>query len=85
MHRARVVDQRAVLGWLQTLNPLGSIASVLFSISIMGVPVVSNITSPVTLAMLNIILPMGSKKLVLVSFESLPSGKHVFVATGPQG
>ena len=82
-----MVDQRAVLGWLQTLNPLGSIASVVFSIvfSTMGVPVVSNITSPVTLAMLNIILPMGSKKLVLVSFESLPSGKHVFVAAGPQG
>ena len=82
-----MVDQRAVLGWLQTLNPLGSIASVVFSIvfSTMGVPVVSNITSPVTLAMLNIILPMGSKKLVLVSFESLPSGRHVFVATGPQG
>ena len=58
VHSARVVDQRAVLGWLQILNPLGS--SVVFSIMspmTVGLSVVLNIVS------LN---PMESNQLLLV-------------------
>ena len=59
VHRARVVDQSAVLGWSQILNPLGSITSVVFNIispMTVGLSVVLNIISSVSL----------NNKLVLV-------------------